>query len=350
MKKCISLLLVLSLVLSLAACGQPGRPEETTPIMTEAAVSETAAAPSPYPITVTDHAGREVVIEAEPQRLVSCYYITSSLLMALGLADKMVGIEDNPDYRPIYGLSAPGLLELPWVGTAKTLDAEGCAALDPDLVILPLRLKDSAEIMESLGINVLLVDPESQVRLTEMIRMVSAAANTRETGEALIAFLEAQENRLTQMLAAAEMPSVYLAGNSGLLSTAGNAMYQSDMIRLAGGRNVAAQIPDSYWAEIDYEQLLVWDPDYIILASSAKYTIEDVLKDPNLAACSAVINGNVYQIPCDAESWDSPVPGSILGAFWLANILHPQQLTDTDCAAIMDEYYETFYDFTYSEK
>ena len=153
-----------------------------------------------------------------------------------------------------------------------------------------------------------------------------------------------------QILADVDAPSVYLAGNSNLLSTAGDAMYQSDMIRLAGGRNVAAEIPDTYWAEIDYEQLLVWNPEYIILASSAKYTVADVLKDPNLMDCTAVVNGNVYQIPADAESWDSPVPGSILGAIWLANVLHPDQLTDTDCTAIMDTYYETFYDFTYSQK
>ena len=126
-------------------------------------------------------------------------------------------------------------------------------------------------------------------------------------------------------------------------------MYQADMIRMAGGCNVAAEIADTYWAEIDYEQLLAWDPDYIILASSAKYTVDDVLADPNLADCAAVVNGNVYQIPADAESWDSPVPGSILGALWLANVLHSEQLTDADCTAIMDEYYETFYHFTYSK-
>ena len=87
----------------------------------------------------------------------------------------------------------------------------------------------------------------------------------------------------------------------------------------------------------------------MILPSSAKYTAADVLADPNLAQCRAVRNGNVYQVPGDAESWDSPVPGSILGALWLANILHPELMTDTDCAEIMDEYYETFYQFTYSE-
>ena len=126
-------------------------------------------------------------------------------------------------------------------------------------------------------------------------------------------------------------------------------MYQSDMIRLAGGKNAAASIEDTYWAEIDYEQLLTWNPEYIVLASNAAYTVEDVLSDPNLAGCTAVLNKNVYQIPADAEAWDSPVPGSILGALWLANVLHPDLLTDTDCTAIMDDYYETFYSFAYSE-
>ncbi len=341
MKKLISLLLVLTMLLSFSGCDRRETMEETFP---------EASAAGHYPVTVTDHAGRKVTIEQEPQRLVSCYYITSSLLIALDLDEKMVGIEDNPDYRPIYGLSAPHLLELPWVGTAKVLDVEGCAALNPDLVILPLRLRDSAEILEDLGIDVLLVNPESQELLKEMIRMVATATNTENTADALISFLETKENALAEIIGGEDTPSVYLAGNSGLLSTAGNAMYQSDMIRLAGGRNVAADIADSYWAEIDYEQLLTWNPEYIILASSAKYTVEDVLADPNLAGCAAVAKGNVYQIPCDAESWDSPVPGSLLGAFWLANILHPESMTDGDCAAIMDEYYETFYHFTYSEK
>ena len=157
------------------------------------------------------------------------------------------------------------------------------------------------------------------------------------------------ETTLTSALANADAPSVYLAGNSNMLSTAGSAMYQSDMIRLAGGANVAAEIEDTYWVEIDYEQLLTWNPDYIILASDAAYTVEDVLADPNLADCAAVVNGNVYQLPNKAEAWDSPVPSGILGALWLANVLHSEALTDADCTAKIDEYYETFYDFTYSE-
>ena len=353
MKKLVSMLLVLTMLLSFAACGQTNKPAETTPATTvpatEAPVPETTVAISHYPVTVTDHAGREVVIEEEPQRLVSGYYISTSLLIALDLDEKMVGIEAKANKRAIYQLAAPELIDLPNVGTAKEFDLEGCAALEPDLVILPIKLKSAVETLEGLGIDVLLVNPENQELLTGMIHMIADATNTGDKAEELLGFTAAQESYLAETLAGAETPSVYLAGNSSMLSTAGNAMYQSDMIRLAGGVNVAAEIEDTYWVEIAYEQLLAWNPDYIILASDAAYTVEDVLADPNLADCAAVVNGNVYQLPNKAEAWDSPVPSGILGALWLANVLHSDLLTDSDCAAKIDEYYETFYDFTYSE-
>ena len=356
MKKLISLLLVLTMLLSFAACGQTAEPETATPETdaptveaTEELVPDTTEAPNHYPITVTDHAGREVVIEEEPQKLVSGYYISTSLLIALDLDEKLVGIEAKANKRAIYSLAAPELIDLPNVGTAKEFDLEGCAALEPDLVILPIKLKNAVETLEGLGIDVLLVNPENQELLTGMINMIAAATNTEGKAADLLGFTAAQEAYLSDILEGRDTPSVYLAGNSSLLSTAGNATYQSDMIRLAGGVNVAAEIEDTYWVEIDYEQLLTWNPDYIILASDATYTVEDVLADPNLAACAAVVNGKVYQMPSKAEAWDSPVPSGILGALWLANVLHEDLLPEADCAAKIDEYYETFYDFTYSE-
>ena len=356
MKKLVSALLALTMTLSLVACGQnaPSKsdaPAASSPSVSEPAVSEPAVSEpvSHYPITVTDQAGREVVIEEEPEKLVSGYYISTSLLIALDLDEKLVGIEAKANKRAIYALAAPELIDLPNVGTAKEFDLEGCAALEPDLVILPLKLKSAAETLEGLGIDVLLVNPENQELLTGMIHMIAAATNTEEQAEALLNFTMEQETLLRAAMSGVEMPSVYLAGNSSLLSTAGNAMYQSDLIRLAGGVNVAAEIEDTYWVEIDYEQLLTWNPAYIILASDATYTADDVLADPNLAACAAVVNGNEYQMPSKAEAWDSPVPSGILGALWLANVLHSEALTAADCSDRIDEYYETFYNFTYSE-
>ena len=358
MKKFLSLLLVLTLVLSLTACVSNESAETTAPANTsrtgtEPAVTEADTASkneepvSYYPVTVTDQAGREVTIEEEPSRLVSGYYISSSLLIALDLDTKLVGIEAKADTRSIYRLSAPELIDLPSVGTAKEFDLEGCLALEPDLVILPLKLQSAAESLESFDIPVLLVNPENQELLTGMIELIAAATDTQEKAQSLLDFTSTQETRLTETLAQTNTPGVYLAGNSDLLSTAGSAMYQSDLIRLAGGMNVASEITDTYWAEISYEQLLAWDPEYLILASDAVYTVEDVLADPNLADCAAVKNGNVFQIPGDAEAWDSPVPGGILGAVWLSGVLHPEERPASECEAVIHEFYETFYGFTY---
>ena len=344
----------LALTVSLAACNNIAdtsqsssvtvETEEATPVTPEEAVE---AQPLTYPMTLTDQAGRTVTIESEPQTIVSGYYISSSLLIALGRADRMVGIEAKADTRPIYSLSAPELLELPSVGSAKEFDLEGCAALEPDLVILPLKLESAADSLTELGIPVLLINPEDRTLLAETITLVGQATNSVEAADDLLAFTEEQQTRLETTLADADRPDVYLAGNSDLLSTAGSTMYQSDLIDLAGGRNVAEDITDTYWVDIDYEQLLAWDPDYIILASDASYTCDDVLNDANLADCTAVKNGNVYQMPGDAEAWDSPVPGGILGAVWLSTVLHPDLCSTDEANAVMGSFYENFYGFTY---
>ena len=356
-KRFLSLFIAFTLIFSITACGQtkPNNTPETntensTEISTEIPTEEISSVITQYPITVTDQAGREVTIESEPQKLVSGYYISTSLLIAHDLDDKLVGIEAKADKRPIYHLSAPELIDLPNVGTAKEFDLEGCIALEPDLVILPMKLKNTAESLESLDIDVLYVNPESQELLTEMMTLIGTATNTLEETNALMDFVAKHEATLASALANADAPSVYLAGNSNMLSTAGSAMYQSNMITLAGGKNVASDITDTYWVEIDYEQLLTWNPEYIILASDANYTVDDVLADPNLSDCSAVKNNKVFQMPSKAESWDSPVPSGILGSVWLATILHEDLFSADDASAIIDEYYETFYDFTYREK
>lgn len=369
LKKHLSIILIYTMLAVLTACGTDSATttQSTTESTTAASVSESAsseeaseeisseelsseessteadAEQTVYPVTVTDQAGREVTIEKEPSSIVSGYYISSSLLIALGLKDKVVGIEAKADKRPIYKLAAPELTELPNVGTAKEFNLETCAALSPDLVILPMKLKDAAQSLTDLGITVLLVNPESQDLMTEMINTIATATNTNSEAAKLLAYIDSQKNMLTSALSGVEPESVYLASNSSFLSTAGPSMYQSSIIELAGGKNAADSITDSYWAEISYEQLLAWDPSYIIIASDAEYTVDDVMNDPNLAECTAVKNSHVYAIPGDVEALDSPVPAGILASVWLAGILHPDQVSADTYTTEMTNYYETFY-------
>ena len=76
MKKILSLFLALTMVLTMVACGQSNAP----------AAEDSANSDQLYPMTLTDQAGREVTINECPQRLISSYYITTSLLMAAGNA------------------------------------------------------------------------------------------------------------------------------------------------------------------------------------------------------------------------------------------------------------------------
>ena len=119
--------------------------------------------------TVIDQAGREVTFDAPAERIVSCYYISTSTIIALGNEDKLVGIEKKADERVLYQLAAPEIVSLPAVGSGKGVNVEEIAALDPDVVILPIKLKDDADVLADLGINVILVNPESEEQFAECV-------------------------------------------------------------------------------------------------------------------------------------------------------------------------------------
>lgn len=303
-----------------------------------------------YPMTITDQAGREVVIDKKPERLVSSYYITTSVLLALDLKNEIKGIESNPERRSIYARSAPQVLEVTQVGSPKEFDLEACASTAPDLVILPVRAKDMVEPLEKLEIPVIVVNPEGLDDILEMITLIGKVTDRQDRATKLTDYMQDKIAFLQENLEGTEIPSVYLGGNSSFFSTASKGMYQNDLISLAGGKNVAGEIDDTYWVEVSYEQILEWNPEYIVLASDAGYAQEDIKNDSNLAYCQAIEDEKIVQIPSDIEAWDSPVPGSFLGAVFVASKLHPEKITSKQYDEMVVDFYETFYGFTYEKQ
>lgn len=334
----IVLLLIVSMMISMTGCtaGKGNASEKQAPAET--------VADEKTEIKITDHLGREVIINEKPERIVSVYYITTSMLIALGLEDKVVGIETGADKRPIYSLAAPQFLTLPNVGSPKNFDLEGCIALEPDLVILPIRMKDVVPSLEKLGINVIAVNPESMELLEESIDMISKATGTEDVGNKLKSYYENKLSEIKNLIDEEEKTRIYIGGNSNFLSTATKNMYQTFMVEAAGGINVASDIDDTYWATISYEQLLTYNPDVIIGVPSATYTKEDILKDERLKALNAVQNSQVYMMPDAFESWDSPVPSSILGTMWLTSILYEDKYPYDKFKEDAAQFYKEFYD------
>ena len=300
--------------------------------------------PTEPPRAVTDQAGRTVAIAGPAERIVSGYYISTSACLALGLADKLAGVEAKAVTRPIYALAAPDLLNLPNVGTAKDFSLEACLALTPDLVILPVSLRAPADVLAGMGVPVILVDPESLTGLTEMITLIGDAAGVPDRARRLtgrISEARAAFDKLTANLT--QRPAVYMCGVSSWLTTAPRDMYQASMIELAGGVNAARDIGGRGWTAISYEQLLAMDPEVMVIPAEAGYGREDILNDPLLAGVAAVREGRVYQMPGAIEAWDSPAPSCLLGVGWLLHVLHGDIYPLEALRADAESFYREFY-------
>ncbi len=295
-------------------------------------------------IVVVDHLGREVVFDKPAEKIVSGYYIPTSMLLALGLKDNIVGIEGKADKRPIYKLAAPEILELPSVGTMKEFDLEGAVALEPDLIVMSVRLKDAVETMADLGINVIAVDPEDNELLNQAINMIAKATDKEENAERLIAYTEEKNQMIKDLVEGEEEKDVYLGGNSSFLSTASSKMYQHSLIEDAGGNNVAGDIDDTYWADISYEQLIAYNPDVIMAVPGTSYSKEDIMNDSKLEGLKAIENNQVYFMPSGFENWDSPIPSGILGKLWLTSILHEDLYSFDEFKDDAYDFYKEFFD------
>lgn len=349
-KKIGAVFLTAVLCVNLTACGQAQsgmqqqRNEDVSSETEE--ILDTAEETESGTIHLTDQAGREVILEKPAEKIVSCYYITTYAAVSMGLGDSLVGIESKADKRPIYGMAALELLELPSVGTLKEFNVEAAIALEPDLVLMPKKLIDYADALTEVGIPVLVVYPESQELLQEMLLLIGQAAGKEAEAEALIRYYDEALEELHTLLEGTESPSVYMAGNGSYLSVAAKDMYQSHMITLANGVNAAEKIEGDYWTDVSYEDILVMNPDVIIAPSNAEYSTEDILGDAQLQDVTAVKNGAVYQMPKNIEEWDSPVPSGILGIEWLASVLHGEVYPFDTFKEDAVSFYEKFYGFS----
>ena len=345
-KRIAALALALSMALACAACSGGAGSSASGSVSASGSAPAESASQAEGQIVLTDQAGREVVLEGPAQSIVSCYYISTYAAIALGAEDRVVGLEKKADTRPIYQMAAPELLEKPQVGTMKELDVEATAALEPELVIMPQALADYAETLAQLGIPVLVVNPESHEALVEMLQLMGTALGLEDRAEALASYYQEQLDRMAELTQDAGAPVVYMGSNSSFLATAPASMYQSTLIRQAGGVNAGDSLEGDYWTEVSYEDVLAMAPQVIVLPAGAEYTVQDVVEDPQLSALPAVQDGAVYQMPGGIEEWDSPVPSGILGTMWMTSVLHPDVYSFEEFTADAQDFYQTFYGFS----
>ena len=357
-KRCLSVVALFALMLQLLSGCAAGpaesappsadpTPTATAPAQTEPA--ETAPALS-GPVTVTDQAGREVTLDAPAEKIVSCYYLVTASLLTLGQKDKIVGIEMKANSRELYKLCAPEFLELPGVGSGKETNIEAIAALEPDLVLLPKKQLEAVETLAGLGIPTAVVEPETYGAFNELIAMLGALCGCEDKAAALTAYYDGVVERVTALTRDVEKPSVYLCGEASYLRACTGGMYQREMIEMAGGICVSAELEGARWADISAEQLAAWDPEVIFSVSYAEYALDDIRNDAALSGLKAVKGDRLYTVPSEIEAWDYPQPSSILGLLWMAHILHPELVSREDYVKEAQDFYQKYFGIEVSKE
>ena len=306
-------------------------------------------------VQVIDQTGRLVSIPQPVTRIVSAYGISTYYVYALGAGDRIV----NAWYVQIKGLSkAPDAL---WKMEPKldeklsfgTPNLEDIVSRNPDLVLTnPTKHGDLADRLINLGIPAVQYIAETPNAMKEAMLLTGKVLGpeTASRAQDFAAYYDRMMAKIadaTKGILDADRLRVYFCGSSPLRAASGD-MYQSLMVDTAGGVSVTAGM-HGYWNNVNIEQILVWNPDVIIITSYGGLTVQQILDDPDWQSISAVKSGRVYKMPALAAAWDAPVPDSLLGIMWLAHALYPNEV-NIDLAGECRTFYGDFYGYTLSDE
>ncbi len=263
--------------------------------------------------TVTDDYGRTVVVPAQPQRVVSLSPAVTEIIYALGAQEMLVGRTDFCEYPA-------EAQQLPSIGGISNLNIESILSLNPDLVISGSMVsKKVTDQMDAMGVPMVCVIEKPRFNaLFDNISAIGRLVGKEHEADSLIENLELRiENLISSTDSSqlstpnSQLPTVYYVvgfGASGNFTAGGNT-FINDIIRMAGGRNIAEDVEG--WS-YSLEALVKEDPDYII-----------VRREDSAAFCgmkpyntlSAVRNGHVIGIV--SGTLDLQVPRNIDAVLYL---------------------------------
>ena len=236
--------IILGLVLLFAACGGPQQQAATTD-------------------TVTDDYGRTVVIPAHPQRVVSLSPAVTEIMFALGADSLLVGRTDFCEYPA-------EALQIPSVGGISNLNIEQILSLHPDLVISGSMVgKKATDQMDQMGTPMVCVIEKPRFEaLYDNIRAIGSLVGKEQEADSLVESLKWKVERLLADTSLStfnsQLSTCYYVVGFGPTGnfTAGGNTFINDIIRMAGGRNIAEDVKG--W-NYSLEALMQENPDYIIV-------------------------------------------------------------------------------------
>lgn len=315
MRKILTLMMTLAMVLCLTACGNT--PDH----------SDTANTPHTETITIQAlNANKEVVdvkVPYDPQRIAILDMPALDIIDALGLGDRVVGsakvtIEYLTDYNP--DTSHGAIMNL---GTVKTADLEKVAACEPDVIFIGGRLASIYTDLAAIApVVYLAVDYEKGiVESTRSIAHTIASIFGKEAEvDAMFHDFQPRIDALNAVLNGKNaLLGMYNANALGLMDTASQLNIIANEL---GANNLGESVGEaekaSHGEEASWETIITLNPEYMFILdrSTATETTDvgvmgarEVIENELIRELDVYKNGKIVYFIEHANVWYTATGG-----------------------------------------
>ena len=335
-QRLLALLLALVMALSLAACGAQSEP-----------VDENTA---PETRVFTDSVGREVTVPAQIDKVALSGPMAQIVLFAL-CPDKLVGIanawdESAAQYLDTAYYNLPLLGQL--YGGKGELNLETLLESGAQVVIDVGEAKDGiAEDLDALQEQTTIPFVHISATLATMdetYTMLGDLLGMPDEAKTLADYCRGTYDRALTIADSVEKANLlYITGDAGLNVIAQGA-YHAEVIDLLSNNLAVVDDPSSKGTgnEVDMEQILSWNPDFVIFAPDSIYsTVADM---DTWQTITAIRNGNYVEVPMGPYNWMGFPPSvqRLLGVMWMEKVLYPEA-ADYDLYEEVKTYFDLFY-------
>ncbi len=300
--KALSLVLALTLVLGLAACGG------------------TSASDS-APRTLTDPSGAEIAVPAQIRTVAVLAPSLAEMVAALGHGEEIVacdtssaGLEGLPTGALVLDLSNP--------------DMEQLTALKPDLLLVTnMSLYDQENPYRpliDLGVCVACVPTsDSLADIESDIAFVASVLGEEDKGQEIIDSMQAEVDRIAAIgETISEKKSVYFEISAApYLYSFGSGVFLDEMLSLIGAKNILGA--EEGWLSVTEEAVVAADPDVILTnVNYIEDPVSEIMSRPGWDAVTAVKDGAVYFIDNMASS--VPDQNVVKAMLEMAQAIYPE--------------------------
>jgi iron complex transport system substrate-binding protein len=268
--------------------------------------------------TFRDALGRTVVLKAPAKRIVPLAPNLTEILYSLGLGDRVVGVTQFSYYPPEAA-------QKPKVGSYANLNVEKIISLSPDLAIGTAdgNMPGVIKLLEQAGIPVYVVNPRKVRDVIKTIASVGELCGVGKRANELSLGLDKRVRYVQERTTSLRRPLVFLQINVKPIMTVNRHTFHHDVIRLAGGENMARDEPFTY-PRISVEEVLRRKPEVIIISSmGGGEAYEEVRKEWfKWTAIPAVKAGRLHLV--ESDLLDRPSPRIVRGLETVARLVHPE--------------------------